>query len=315
MDKKLYKIIGKSVTGASHKRSKLPNQDYIDCFEGDDGTPELVLAVSDGHGSHKCFRSAKGAQFAVESALDLVKENKVYFTSNVVKSRSAVVEEKIPKLLTARWLQRVGKDREEQPFTAEELNGVEQKGGAKDRGHVTNHPELAYGATLLTVIIGKDVILYLQIGDGDILTVDDNGEVSRPIPPDERIFGNETTSLSLKDAWRDFRSCVQTFDKTVPRLILLATDGYSNSFSTDEGFLKIGRDYLNLIKSMGYEGVKNNIEDWLQRSTQSGSGDDITLGIVYRLEDTSQNRKRFWKYLYERMCKLWKYLNTKRYYN
>ncbi|MBF0536866.1 MAG: protein phosphatase 2C domain-containing protein [Nitrospirae bacterium] len=231
MADKLYKAFGKSVTGASHKRSGLPNQDAIGWSEGDSSGQPLVLAVSDGHGSHRCFRSDRGAKFAVEAALALVKEDMIELTSDVIKSRSAVVEERIPKLLTAHWLKRVEIDRDEHPFTETELDGVKQKGDTKDLASINNNPALAYGATLLAVIVGIDVILYLQIGDGDILTVADN------------------------------------------------SDG------TDEGFLKIGSDYLNLIKSMGPEGVEKNSKIGLNDQPSQAAATTLHWGL-------STDRKR-----------------------
>ncbi|MFM7713741.1 MAG: protein phosphatase 2C domain-containing protein, partial [Microcystis sp.] len=58
-----WRCIGESVKGASHVRSGLPNQDAIRWFpESGIGLP-LILAVSDGHGSAKSFRSDRGSRF------------------------------------------------------------------------------------------------------------------------------------------------------------------------------------------------------------------------------------------------------------
>jgi hypothetical protein len=65
-----------------------------------------------------------------------------------------------------------------------------------------------------------------------------------------------------------------------PALILLATDGYPNSFRDEAGFLKVGTDILKTIRAEGLGQVKDNLERWLSDSTHAGSGDDVTLGIL-----------------------------------
>ena len=45
--------------------------------------------------------------------------------------------------------------------------------------------------------------------------------------------------------------------------------------------MKIGTDMLSIIKEEGIDYVKNNLETWLKETTASGSGDDITLGLLY----------------------------------
>ncbi len=69
-----WRVIGETVPGASHLRAGIPNQDAIlQVRESGRGLP-LVVSVSDGHGSHKCFRSDRGSRFAVREAAELVGE-------------------------------------------------------------------------------------------------------------------------------------------------------------------------------------------------------------------------------------------------
>jgi hypothetical protein len=67
-----------------------------------------------------------------------------------------------------------------------------------------------------------------------------------------------------------------------PALILLATDGYANSFRTDQDFLKVGSDMLEMIRRDGWQYVKNRLNGWLAEASQLGSGDDITVGLMYQ---------------------------------
>ena len=146
-----------------------------------------------------------------------------------------------------------------------------------------NNTFVWYGATLLGTVVTDSFIIYLQIGDGEILSVSEEGEVRRPIPPDERLLGNDTTSLCSAKPWLDFRIVFQALTTAPPSLVLLSTDGYINSFTDTGEFMKVGPDFLNLINAHGLEAVDGKLEDWLTEASQKGSGDDITLGIISRI--------------------------------
>ena len=140
---------------------------------------------------------------------------------------------------------------------------------------------MAYGATLLAVAIGQAGILYMQIGDGDILAVSADGRTIRPLGLDPRLIGNQTTSLCQPEAWREFRIKLVRPD-AAPALILLSTDGYANAFESDDAFLKIGRDYLEMIARHGRDRVSAELPHILGEASRLGSGDDVTLGMLYR---------------------------------
>jgi serine/threonine protein phosphatase PrpC len=284
--KSTWRVIGKSVRGASHVRSGLPNQDAIRWLPESGTDSPLILAVSDGHGSNKCFRSDVGADFAVRTATTLLKqllEGQPDLTNLSAIKRTA--EERLPQGLVREWREAVDKHLAENPFTEEEWQRLTEKDGPAVRQTVESNPALAYGATLLTALITDDFVLYLQLGDGEILTVSETREVSRPMPKDERLMANETTSLCGPNAWRDFRIEFQAVSASPPALILLSTDGYPNSFRDEDGFLKVGADFLDMIRTDGLEKVNSSLESWLAEASQSGSGDDVTVGIVKRLEE------------------------------
>ena len=165
------------------------------------------------------------------------------------------------------------------PFTEAELTALERQEGAEGRAAVMASPELAYGATLLAAAATDRVLLYLQLGDGEILSVTAQGTTTRPLPPDDRLIANQTTSLCQPEAWRDFRSAWVT-NGALPSLVLLSTDGYANSFRSDEDFLKIGQDYLEIIREQGISSLAEELPAILTEATQQGSGDDITLAIL-----------------------------------
>lgn len=278
-----WRVIGASVRGASHVRADQPNQDALRWLPASGQGLPLMVAVSDGHGSAKSFRSERGSMLATLTATAALED--FLSVAVVLPSLSAVkryAEDTLPQQITRRWHEAIEVDLAEDPFNEIELERLAAKEGATSRQRVETQPAVAYGATIVTALVTPEYLLFVQLGDGDILTVTDEGEVSRPLPVDKRLFANETTSLSSKNAWRDFRVGFQTLNGPPPALILLATDGYANSFRDDQGFLKVGSDMLDIIRADGLDVVRDNLPTWLSEASAAGSGDDITVAIIYK---------------------------------
>lgn len=284
--KSVWRVIGKSVRGASHLKSGLPNQDSI-LWDPETGaqTP-LILAVSDGHGSNKCFRSDVGSTLAVSTAVAAFRQ--LLSGQPDLENLSAIkriAEERLPQALVRDWKSAVEDHLSKNPFTEEEWARLVEKDGHPARQAVEANTALAYGATLLTTLVADSFILYLQLGDGEILSVSETGEVLQPLLKDERLIANETTSLCGPNAWRDFRFGFQGLSSSPPALIMLSTDGYPNSFQDEAGFLKVGTDLLDMIRADGLDKVNSNLEAWLNEASGAGSGDDVTVGLIKRVEE------------------------------
>ena len=276
-----WKVAHACVRGSSHQRSGLPNQDAVQCAVTPVAQGTVAVAVvSDGHGSPRHFRSQIGSSLAVSTVAATLQG----FLRDSVASNGQVpfVPEQVHELerkIVSGWLAAVQSDLENNPFTEAELSALEKEEGAEGRSAVASSPELAYGATLLAAAATDRVLLYLQLGDGEILSVSAQGSTTRPLPPDDRLIANQTTSLCQPEAWKDFRSSWVT-DGALPSLVLLSTDGYANSFRSDEDFLKIGQDYLEIIREQGISSLAEELPAILTEATQQGSGDDITLAIL-----------------------------------
>jgi len=280
-----WRVMGETVPGASHLRSGTPNQDSIlQVRESGRGLP-VVVSVSDGHGSDKCFRSDRGSRFAVERAAQLVGEflDELRGSADHAAAESRA-REYLPREFVRRWREAVEADLKARPFTNAELETVEKKDGPHALKLVAGNPLLAYGATSLTVAVEESFVLYLQLGDGEILNVSEAGEVERALPEDARLFANETTSLCTPDAEKNFRVRIQPHAGRPPALILLSTDGYVNSFSDSAGFFKVGSDLLEMLRADGFDPINASLKSWLEEATRSGSGDDCTLGLICRMD-------------------------------
>ena len=264
-------------------RSGLPNQDAAQCvvIPGETvGTTVAVVAVSDGHGSARHFRSQVGSALASSTAVNVLQEFlRPYSERTGAISLDPAEVQQLQRRLVDAWMAAVASDLKNQPLTEEELARVAEEDGAESRAAVENFPLFAYGATLLVAAATESLLLYLQLGDGEILSVNSKGETTRPLPRDERLIGNATTSLCQPDAWQEFRSAWVT-EPNLPALVLVSTDGYANSFRSDEDFLKIGSDYLEIIRDQSISVLAEDLPQILTEATQQGSGDDITLAIL-----------------------------------
>lgn len=272
-----WQVLGTSICGASHHRVGLPNQDALYIARPDACLP-LIVALADGHGSSKSFRSDCGSRLAVESAQAICG---TLFSLPTLLQQKRWAEEHLPRELVRYWRAAVEQDLAERPFTPEALSAL----NATEQRQVESHPLLAYGSTLLAVVVASSFILYLQLGDGDLLTVSAKGEVERPIPKDSRLIANETTSLCSAQAWNEVQVRFQTLAGTPPALILAATDGYANAYRDEASFQQVARDFWTLLHDEGEAVVKPHLEEWLNEASQQGSGDDITVGIIWRQVD------------------------------
>jgi hypothetical protein len=279
-----WRIIGHSARGASHVQLGMPNQDAFGFWLPESGAgPPAILAIADGHGSAPHFRSADGAKLAVEAATALLLQySKLHDGSQSLAELQTAAAE-LPRQLVENWVAKVTTHLAAKPFRDEEYERLGEK-EPEARVEVSQNPLVAYGATLLSVLITDSYALCMQIGDGDILFVDDGGATSRPVPPDPRLIANQTTSLCQPQAPRDFRLHIESPLATVPALVLVSTDGYVNSFKSDADFLQIGPDFLAMARADGLTGVGGQLPGILQEASEKGSGDDVTFGIMRRVD-------------------------------
>lgn len=272
-------MVGSSVRGAAHCRKGKPNQDALGWWPESGNGVRAALAVADGHGDERSARSADGSRLAVDAGLAVVKAT---LARAAVCEPDALVQiacDEWPMSVVGRWREAVSAHFERQPLPA---RLTEDFAAAAMLGGRPPDPFSVYGTTLLLAVATPDVIACLQLGDGDLLVVADDGVVSRPVPADARLVANVTTSLSAESAAEDIRISVLMTEGKPPALVLASTDGYANSFSTDADFLQVGRDLLALIRAEGLGSVRQHLETWLAESSEAGSGDDVTLGIMCR---------------------------------
>lgn len=250
-----WQVLGHSETGAAHLRQGKPNQDALGYCQS--GTCTL-LALADGHGSAKYRHSDTGAKLAVATALRVLER----FATDLADGDPKTIKDslgRLPRELVRSW--------------REAVDAIDAEAVAD--GHS------AYGSTLLAVLLTARYALYLQLGDGDLLVLDGDGNLRRPLPKAAGMIANETHSLCQAQAESLCQTAIHFFDHAPPpKLVFLATDGYANSFVNAAEFEQAVHDFDAEVGHHGVAKVQACLPAWLWETSEQGSGDDVTIGIL-----------------------------------
>ncbi|SFC44872.1 Serine/threonine protein phosphatase PrpC [Nocardioides terrae] len=267
-----WRAASASERGSSH-RDGTPNQDAVGFTRAvdADGDEVWLAAVSDGHGGRRYVRSDIGARLAVRCALDVLCEVVPDPSWLTVGAMDGLLRDAMPRVVDA-WRLAVLADLAERPFTDLEA----ERAGADA---LDTEPLLAYGATLIAAVIGSAAIAVAQIGDGDVL-VRASGFAMRPVPGDDRLVAGETTSLCLESAVSDFRFATLPASAE-PDLVLLASDGYGNSFASTDWWHGLVDDLALFVDENGFDSFNGHFSSWLSESAAIG-GDDVSSVVLVR---------------------------------
>lgn len=260
-----FKGFALSVRGASHEDAGECCQDSSRVHITDD---LAVLAVSDGHGSEKHFRSASGSEMAtrvaIRSICDFCERNGGM--DNLFSQRGDIAARRIAANIICGWNSEIAAHLSFLP-----LNEREHEVSAKFGGLA---PEIMYGATLICAAATEQGCFGLQIGDGSF-TARLGDEMLLPMPEDAKLMGNLTTSLCDSDAIASFR---WFYSKGGFDGIMLSSDGLINSFCSGEDFLSFGR---RVFCTLGEDSV-GALSEHLKTRSRCGSRDDISIAALIK---------------------------------
>jgi hypothetical protein len=266
----LWLALTASQQGAAHQATGLPNQDAVASRHVQPDA--LVAAVADGHGHRRHFRSARGSRLAVilacEAAQELAARLDEFESARQIESE--VLRSLVPAI-TGRWREAVREDVAADPFTVQEE--ASRVGG--------DDALIAYGSTLLLAITRRRWLVLVQIGDGDIVGIQPDGQPLLPVPGDPSLDGHQTTSLCGPRAEDDFRAAVVDTSTTALLGVLLATDGYGNAQAADPWADAVSADLAELIHDRPPEWLASQLPSWASRcASADGSADDTTIALL-----------------------------------
>jgi serine/threonine protein phosphatase PrpC len=309
-------VFGVSVQGASHKRIGKECQDSCKhvslaldgthvppASDGDNGVASVVddisiLSVADGHGSDSCPYSKDGSEIAVDVFCKTMSDYYAHYAHDIETLLTFLNREgdtKVAQAIDQEWKRRVFETHVEcgrEQYLDD--NGERNDTDIYSRYHepqdlqkksVLERNSLAvcslYGSTLLGLMLLPSFLFAFQLGDGDMAYISDAGV--EPLIVTEKILGTETHSLSKVDAWKKAVTVTKrtNADTAVTCAFMLTTDGFANSYASEEEYVKSVGEYYSLLKEHGSEAVSDNLEQWLSETSEMGCGDDITALIAY----------------------------------
>src|ERR1700749_819214 len=99
-----WTALSASVRGASHEKTGQGNQDAVRLHNPSGPDDVLLLAIADGHGSTRSFRSDRGSALAAECALSELARfvRRLGFDAPISRVRNQA-RSRWPKDLIARW--------------------------------------------------------------------------------------------------------------------------------------------------------------------------------------------------------------------
>lgn len=254
-------IGGASARGSSHIHRNKPNQDAHGGFVCGQWS---IIAVSDGHGGEPYFRSERGARFAVEAvreAFTALSGEGQAGAADLDRLRAGLAA--LPARIEAAWRKAVAADIASDP----------------DARLAGSQPHVAYGATCIAAAFGPGISIFAQIGDGDLLAAPPGGELVKPLPDDQGLEGEQTYSLCHDSAVAHFRTKLfgTPHPLATPDFAMASSDGLSKSFAAELQFFDLARHWRSIVEQDGMEAACADLENWLARCSEMGSGDDNTL--------------------------------------
>ena len=269
-----WRVLVATARGASHEVADTPNQDAARFASLEEiGPGALVAAIADGHGNRRHFRSDRGSLFAVDSACESI----AAMTGRLARSttgdqlQSLATGVIIPDIVD-RWRTMVSSDVVDRPFTSNEEAQMAEGG---------DQPVVAYGATLLVVVMWDQQMLLMQIGDGNTVALRSNRVVLLPIPDDPSLDGQHTTSMCQSNAIDSFRVAAIDLAATDLVGVLLATDGFGNAQAADPWEPAVGADLVDMVRAQGVDWVEQQLPEWVKQcASADGSADDTTVALL-----------------------------------
>ena len=260
--------------GMSHERSGTPCQDHACCYESD---RYAVAAVSDGHGGAPYFRSDVGSKAASECAVRVIREHiESEGFEAAFSSSPSVFLDRVCRTVLACWYSRVEDYDRTYPLTEEEAAHIRDSGLSESPDDPCHHTR--YGATLQAAALSDRFSFCIQIGDGAMACIGEDGRDVSPMPDDPACRFERTTSLCQPDPLASFRYWFSSGSS--PMAVVMATDGVTNTFDSEESFVR----YCRTASCFALDGG-NQWERLMDRNRARSDAsimDDATMAVVCR---------------------------------
>lgn len=263
-----WHVVAGTARGRSHHVRGMPSQDAV-AHQQIPAVGGTVVAVADGHGHERHFRSGTGSALAVQAACQVVSDH----AAALATGNAEVISGALPAAILSCWRTEVARDVSRHPYPAEQLSALDSEGDG---------PDVPYGSTLLVAVVSNGWLTCAQIGDGDLVAVHPDGAWDCPVPGDANLDGLRTTSLCQPDAADAFRVGVRNLAERPLLALLLASDGYGNAQAADPWQPQFARDLAELALGHDVDWFAQQVPGWAELcASGEGSGDDTTIALLF----------------------------------
>lgn len=233
------------------------------------------MAVADGHGASRYFRSSLGSKLAIEAFQNICQ------MLNKRKGNLTIDEESVKRAFISEWDRLVEKHFCHHPFSSNELDRLTED---KDREYVQNCFYYAYGTNFHGFAFGNGYCFALSIGDGGITIINSDGSFIDPFDEfqDENV-ANYTCSLCDDRGMTNLH--LKTFTLQSIDAIAVATDGTMNPFQTFSNFAIAMVLPFDGIREDEYKIIRRDCRCFVSDlANKNGSGDDCSLAVLSRIK-------------------------------
>ena len=262
-------LLNESVRGYSHILKNLPCQDFSDNYQD---YKKIILTACDGHGGRIYIRSDRGSKFASDAAIKVLKKYRRNQIECMIANNNL---DAIKFEILCKWNELVEQDYSRNPFAEEETNGLDEN----ELFDLRLNPVLAYGSTLNAALITSKYIVCVQIGDGGMFLITEQGYQTVFEENDENV-ANVTYSLCGDKAFNNI--FVNVFDSSDVKGVVLCTDGVLGPYQTysnfEENFISPIEQTILEEGELAAEQIKEFIT---VLGEEKGNGDDVSLSICY----------------------------------
>lgn len=280
---KKYMTLNSTVIGYKHIKKNIPCEDYSDSYSDDFCD---IAIVADGHGDPACFRSKIGSKAVVcftkvcfLEYINYLKNNISSFKKDMESPREqGRIVKNLTDTIIHKWYNFVFEDLNMHPITEAEYELAGTMAEKYKEGIKCEH---IYGTTLIACLRFENYLFLIQQGDGRCILIDDEGNITQPIPWDDRCFENITTSMCDSDVATSIRYNIINLDEKPIIACLLGTDGVEDSYRNIEGTYCFYEQLCIDIKMSNFENLNDFINERLSVLSKEGSSDDISIaGII-----------------------------------
>lgn len=285
-----YRTYGNYTRGYSHEKRGAGAEDYASFFADPEGRYQIAV-ICDGHSDKNCFRSARGARYGCESAVEQLSKFFDLYCRQTGEGRVLPegTVERLKKSIKICWDRKVADDLQKEPMTSEELEPLSER----VRNIYLEGKSLSsiYGTTFLAVAVCDDFFLALHIGDGIILAADAEGVFYRPLPEDPKGETGSPASLCDTDLFARENAFRAILTKKIPLIATVSSDGIEDCMDEmtykrlTESFFRVlsEKEQPGQLWAEPNEEQKKYWQQLLEYYAKKGNGaeDDCSLAAIW----------------------------------